>query len=226
MNMKSFTACTVLALILPAGFIFAHPTVSSEDAMTQNYCLKVVVFEVENAKRVSEIREAHVTKENEVIAQLQSIWKKQDEDIVAHKRKIEALYDEHIARLSDKTAQDKVKEIQTEYIKAFDSAIEDYRAAIKEAINARKATYVAAEVKFVNRVNDILAKTKRDCDAKAEVKGIFAYLTTELKSAHNALIASINGLSGSAIPVFDRQKIAAAREKFDNDIAALLQLYK
>ncbi len=222
---KLLTLIVISSLFLP-GILFAHPSVTSNDAAQHNYCLKVVVFEVENQRRMTEIKDTNLAKEAEVISAITKIRNDQDKALAAYKESFVTTYREHVAQLNDEKLKERLQKAQDTYLAELDAVVATYRAEVNGAINKRKETFVAADAAFSNRVQQILAKTKADCDAKVDTKTIFTYLTTNLKAAHTALLATINELSKSEIPVISRTKLAAAKEVFNNEVQVILNIYE
>lgn len=212
-------------MLVPATSIYAHPSISKADELQHNYCLKVVVFEVENQKRISEVRDAMFQKESEVITAIEKIRSDQDDAITAYKERLANEFATNIASI-DRGNRETIKAAQDEYIATFDAVIADYRKAVGLTINARKEAYVNAEVAFVNRVDTVLAKTKSDCDNKVDAKEIFTYLTSELKLTYNTFTTVIGTLSTTVLSTLDEERLAVAKEAFLTKIDGVIQSYE
>ncbi len=233
-NIKKIVAggivfCTITGFCLP-HFAAAHPS----DELLHSYCTRLLVFEVQNSKKVIDIEQAYTTKEQARFKELEAIRARQVKQLEAFNagisKKVADTLKEARGTSNDANEIEKITLLESEVsasLKKHDQQINEilniYRSGINDAMVARKASFMTAKVAFKSKVAEILKQSQVDCKALTDVKIIFSNTTTSLKAAHEVFKGKIARL-GTPTSLF--QKLTSTRDaaiaKADEELFAEL----
>ncbi|MEN9605030.1 MAG: hypothetical protein RJB39_715 [Candidatus Parcubacteria bacterium] len=198
------------------SFVSAHPA----DQLLHSYCARILVFEVQNNKKIADIESAYVNKEKLRTKEIGAVRSKQNAAIVSFVEGFDkeiAAYIEDLknsARSETVLAQlvnlnDQIYGLTRERNKKVQQLLQDYRAGINDLVVARKASFTTAENTFKNDVKKILDTSKADCKALKDVRKIFDNTTGGLKSVLEVFKGKITRMGTSQTTL---NKLAVTRD--------------
>lgn len=171
-------------------------SVSAHDVPTllHDYCSRVLVFEAQNDAKVKDIEKAYETKEASRLYQLNTLRKKQDDELSKKIAKRNEAIQEFFNDLGEGSTDPRIVKAREElntsisssttaYDLSVKTAISNYRSGIDRDTVARKALFVASETAFKKEVLGLLSKTKTDCGTSSDANAVFVALTTGLKAS-------------------------------------------